>query len=129
MISDSVKIAKIEAKSKRDMAAKEMILSGLTNPVVEILAGYALIGFMKTIKVGRAEKYVSPLGFSWGGEVDVPLLSDSAGTVAEAALLITIAMQQLKGNTEAMQGITAVTGGIGSLLKAAPGAVALVGAL
>jgi hypothetical protein len=97
MKSEAVQIAKIQAS----MRTQEHLMSLLKNPVLEIFLAYLLIETAQKVPIGSTTQdtvidlpFLPPIKI---GSKSVPqyLISDKAGTVAEGAILVAVALQQL----------------------------------
>jgi hypothetical protein len=88
-MNTDLKIARELTKQRTLDSILKVSTTLLSNPVVEILLGYLAIEYCQTHgsivkdKWGRIDK-----------DASVPLIPQVAGTVAEAGLLVAIAMQQ-----------------------------------
>lgn len=87
--------AKALLKAERARATKELLLELMRNPVVQIVAGYLVIELLQNIGYTNETLQIKD---ALTGKVTVqplrPIIPSQAGTVAEAGLLVAVAMQQ-----------------------------------
>lgn len=104
MISDSVKIAKINARAARDIKAMELLKVMATNPIVELVSLYLIVETLQ--RYPRNE----------------PILGTISGLALEVAGTTAVGLQQIAPL------MPAIAQGGSDIVKALPGLIAAAGA-
>ena len=108
MISDTVKIAKVKARAEKDIAQIGLVKELAKNPVIELLAGVAVITYLNK---GDKSWYQSLTG------IDLKAGGEFAGLIAviglqQIAPLAPSIAQGTEGLSKALPGILALTAGV-----------------
>jgi hypothetical protein len=98
MISEAVKLARLQAKKERDLAEIGLLRDLVKNPVVELVGGYVLVEYLQRHPTAR------------------PIIGNLQGNAIEAAFTAIIAVQQLAPSVPYLaQGASDVLGAVGKL--------------